>query len=102
MSSEHNAQICKQRRVCDICGEKHPIGLHGYKANKKNRTGNGNDSGKNNGSLACATTKMKSNVVSMCVVLVKIKCNKSRKELKTYAMSDCCSQGAFINSELAL
>ena len=31
-------------------------------------------------------TKMKSTVVSMCVVLVKIKCNKSRKELKTYAM----------------
>ena len=43
---------------------------------------------------------MKSNVVSMCVVPVKTKCNKSRKELKTYAMLDCCSQGTFINSEL--
>ena len=56
---------------------------------------------RNNGSLACATAKMKSNVVSMCVVPVKIKCNKSRKELKPYAMLDCCSQGTFINSELA-
>ena len=44
---------------------------------------------------------MKSNVVSMCVVPVNIKCNKSRKELKTYVILDCCSQGTFINSELA-
>ena len=100
-SSEHNARICKQRRVCDICSERHPTGLHGSKASKKNRAGDGNDSGKNNGSLACATTKMKSNVVSMCVVPVNIKCSKSRKELKTYALLDCCSQGTFINSELA-
>ena len=44
---------------------------------------------------------MTSNVVSMCVVPVKIKRNKSRKMLKTYTMLDCCSQGSFINSELA-
>ena len=88
ISSEHNAQICKQRQV-DIWRERHPTGLHGYKASKKNRMGDGNDSGKNNGSLAFAATKMTSNVVSMCVVPVKIKCNKSRKDLKTYAMLDC-------------
>ena len=46
-------------------------------------------------------TKMKSNFVSICIVPVRIKCNKSRKELKTYAMLDCCSQGTFNNSELA-
>ena len=44
---------------------------------------------------------MKSNVVSMCVVPAKINCNKSRKELKTYVILGCCSQGSFINSELA-
>ena len=44
---------------------------------------------------------MKSNVVSMFVVPVKIKCSKYRKELETYAMLDCCSQGTFINNELA-
>ena len=101
ISFEHNARIYKQRRVCDICRERHPTGLHGYKASKKNRTGDGNDSGKNNGSLACAATKMTSNVLSMCVVPVKIKCSKSRKVLETYAMLDCCSQETFINSELA-
>ena len=52
ISPEHNARICKQRRVCDICREKHPTGLHGYKASKKNRTCDDHDCGKNNGSLA--------------------------------------------------
>ena len=37
----------------------------------------------------------------MCVVPVKIKFTKSKKEFKIYAMLDCCSQGTFINSELA-
>ena len=53
----------------------------------ENRAGDGNDSGKANGSLACATTKMKSSVVSICVP-VKIKYKKFKKELKTYAMLD--------------
>ena len=44
---------------------------------------------------------MKSNVVSMCVAPLKIKCSKTKKELKTYAMLDCSSQGNFIDSELA-
>ena len=101
ISSEHNARICEQWQFCDICRERHPTGLHGYKASKKNRTGGSNDSGKNNGSLACATTKMTSNVESVCVVPVQIKCSKYRKVLKTYAMLDSCSQGTFINSELA-
>ena len=39
--------------------------LLGYTATKTSRTGHGNDSGKNNCSLACATAKKKSNVVSM-------------------------------------
>ena len=39
--------------------------LLGYNATKKSRTGDGNDSGKNNCSLACGTAKKKSNVVSM-------------------------------------
>ena len=35
------------------------------------------------GCLACAATKMKSNIVSMYVVPVKITCNQLKKELKT-------------------
>ena len=44
---------------------------------------------------------MKSNVVSICVLPVKIKCSKSRRKLKTYLMLDCYSQETFINSELS-
>ena len=54
----------------------------------------------NDNSLACATNKMKSNVVSMCVMPVKIKSNRLKKELKTSPMLDHCSQRTFINSEL--
>ena len=35
ISSEYNARSCKQRRVCTICKEKHPTGLHGYKHPRK-------------------------------------------------------------------
>ena len=46
--------------------EKHPTGLHGYKISKKIRAADGNVSGKKGSSLAFTTTKLKSNVVSMC------------------------------------
>ena len=51
--------------------------------------------------MACATTKLKSKVASMCVVPVKVKGSNSKKEFSTLAMLDCCSQGTFISTELA-
>ena len=36
-STDYNLRSCKQRRVCDTCGEKHPTGLHGYKDSKKKK-----------------------------------------------------------------
>ena len=46
-------------------------------------------------------TKMKSKVVSMCVLPVNVKCNNSKKEFRTHAMLDCGSQGTFISTDLA-
>ena len=37
VSTDYNLRSCKQRRVCDTCGEKHPTGLHGYKDSKKKK-----------------------------------------------------------------
>ena len=37
ISTDHNSQSCKQKRVSDTCGEKHPTGLHGYKGSKKKK-----------------------------------------------------------------
>ena len=51
--------------------------------------------------MTCATTKMKSRVVTMCIVPIKVRYVHSRKEMHTYAMLDCCSQGTFINTDLA-
>ena len=101
ISTGHNSWCCKQRRVCDTYGKKHPAGLHGYKGSKKNKVADGDNSQKSDSTLACATTKMKSKVASMCVVPVKAKCSNSKKEFRTHAMLDCCSQGTFISTDLA-
>ena len=55
----------------------------------------------NENSMTCATTKIKSRVVSMCFVPVKMRHVYSGKKIQTYAMLDCCSQGTFINTDLA-
>ena len=93
-------QIIIHGAVCDTCGEKHPTGLCGYKGSKKNKDADGGNSQKSC-TLACAATKLKSKVVSMCVVPVKVKCSNSKKKLRAHAMLDCCSQGNFISTDLA-
>ena len=81
--------------------EKHPTGLHDYKGSKKNKDAVDGNSQKSDSTLTCAATKMKSKVISMCVVSVKVKCSNSKKEFRSHAMLDCCSQGTFINTYLA-
>ena len=98
--NNHDLDKC-QRRVCGTCDEKHPTGLHGYKVSKKNKDSDVGSSQKSDSTLACATSKLKSKVVSMCVVPVKVKCSNSKKEFRTHAMLDCCSQGTFISTDLA-
>ena len=75
---------CKQRRICDTCGVKHPTGSHGYKGIKKNEDGDGGNSQKSDRTLAWATTKLKSNFVNMWVVPVKVKCSNSKKKISKY------------------
>ena len=72
VSTDHNLRTCKQRRVCDTCGEKHPTGLHGYKDSRKKKDALGGNSQKSDSTLTCPTSKMKSNVVS-----------NSKKEFRT-------------------
>ena len=100
ISSDHNARSYKQRRVCTICKEKHPTGLHGYKHPRKSKLGD-NSTNSNENSMTCATTKVESRVVSMCIVPVKVRHVHSGREIQRYAMLDCRSQGTFINTDLA-
>ena len=53
-------------------------------------------------SMTFTTTKMKSRVVSMCIVPVKVRHVHFGNETQTYAMLDCFSKGTFINTDLAM
>ena len=100
ISSDHNARSCKQKSVCTICKEKHTTGLHGYKHPRKSKLEE-NSTNSNENYMTCATTKMNSRVVSMCIVPVKVRHVHSGKEIQTYAILDCCSQETFIHTDLA-
>ena len=80
ISKDHSARNCKQQRSCKICKEKHATGLYGFKPKKEGvKQDSGNDDNKQitttcTGvqSLSCASTKFRSDVISMCVVPVQI------------------------------
>ena len=67
----------------NTCGEKHQTD---YKETKKNKDADCGNSQNSDSTLACATTKLKSKVVSMSVVAVKVKCSNSKKEFRTHTM----------------
>ena len=84
ISKVHNAKICKNRRSCKKCQEKHLTSLHGLKIEKKtasrDKTNNENNIGTNNTlvqegdesgeMLSCNSIYITSDVVSMCVLPV--------------------------------
>ena len=84
--NNHGLDKC-QRRVYGTCDEKYPTGLHGYKVSKKNKDADVGNSQKSDSTLACATTKLKSKVVSMCVVPVKVKYSYSKRNSE---LTRCC------------
>ena len=104
ISSKHTA--CTNRRICKVCQGKHPTGLHGYKTKNKKSPNEAKADDKNE-------TAMKSNcagignaatnlgeVISMCVVSVRLRHCNSDKEVSTFALLDTCSQGTFVTDDL--
>ena len=108
ISREHNGRNCPKRRTCSICKEQHPTGLHGLQPKKKsdekeedNKPMKTGDEVKKDASVkACASTVSHADVISMCVVPVKVKYKNSNSVYSTFAMLDNCSQGCFIKSSL--
>ena len=102
----HYAKTCNDRRICQICKKNHPTGLHGYTPKQKAEDDN---SGVLDGTQKKEVT-FKSNcskfddvncsascsdeIVSMCIVPVKIRYVNKRKEVTTSALLDNCAQGA--------
>ena len=106
ISSKHTARSCTNRRVCEVCQGRHPTGLHGYKTKNKKSPNEAKADNKNE-------TAMKSNcagignaatnlgeVISMCVVSVRLRHCNSDKEVSTFALLDTCSQGTFVADDL--
>ena len=101
---EHNAKSCANRRICKISIRRHPIVLHGLKIQKHKKKGNNEDTDTKKDKpeeVNCESTKTGSDVISMCIVPVQITSTNTSKKVNTYALSDSCSQGAFILDQLA-
>ena len=67
-----------------------------------NRTVANNDkkSAKTGEKIACASTTIHKDVISMCVVPVKVKYGNSNIAYSTFAMLDNCSQGSLVKASL--
>ena len=105
ISTEHTARSGKNRRTCKICKENHPTGLHGFMFKKKSKSSNdgtdANDSTvkSNFAGIGFATATL-SQVISMCVVPIRVKHTDSDEEVKTFALLDTGSQGTFVTEYL--
>ena len=106
-SQSHTARNCPIRRTCKICAGKHATGLHGFKLKRKGDysfdDNNASEIVKSNcaniSNTQCAAIGS-GQVISMCVVPVKVQHKESNKEIITFAMLDTCSQGTFATENL--
>ena len=105
ISKNHSGRKCPRRRICCLCKENHPIGLHRYKPKSKESVAGGSQSSEEKSTdsrrkIACASTTIQEDVISMCVVPVKVKHKDSNFVHSTFAMLDNCSQGCFVKASL--
>ena len=110
ITSEHNARSCKKRRKCQVFNLDHPTGLHGYIHKKKGGALTNDTEEKQGGSnlksnfagmdFKSASANITFNVISMCVVPVKVSYAGSKKQISTYAMLANCSQSCFVKDSI--
>ena len=106
IKKDHNAKNCSKRRFCSkVCNGKHPTTLHGYIRKKVDNTqhqfnSEARDEKKDGEVAACASINTRMEVISMCVVPVKLRHGGSGQTLKTYTILDSCSLGTFILERL--
>ena len=107
ISQSHAACNCPNQITCKICAGQHPTGLHGFKLKRKGDNSSSNDKTSEIIKSNCANVSNtqcaaigSSQVLSMCVVPVKVQHKDSDKEIITFAMLDTCSQGTFATENL--
>ena len=106
MSSKHTARSCTNKRVCKVCHGKHPTGLNGYKAKNKKSPYEAKVDDKNEtamkskcASIGNAATNL-GEVISMCVMSVRLRHCNSDKEVSAFALLDAYSQETFVTGDL--
>ena len=104
-NKDHTGRNCPRRRICCVCKENHQTGLHGYKPKSKESVTGGSQSSEEKSfdsgrKIACASTTIQEDVISMCMVPVKVKHKDSNFVYSTFAMLDNCSQGCFVKASL--
>ena len=105
LTKTYSKELSKKRN-CKICLSKHPTGLHGYKIRRKDDS-NSDDDPRKTVKKNCTNVKdVQCNsigtgeVLSMCVVPVKIRHKNCDKEIVTFAMLDTFSQDTFTTTNL--
>ena len=105
ISKDHNGRNCLRRRIFCLCKENYPTGLYGYKPKSKESVAETSQSSEEKSTesgrkTACASTTIQEDVISMCVVPVKVKHKDPNFAYSTFAMLDNCSQGCFVKVSL--
>ena len=80
-------KTCSRRRSCKVCNGKHVTTLHGYLRKKTtiNSEKGQADDRKNQEGVECASVNTGTDVISMCVVPLKVQYGNSGKVLATHA-----------------
>ena len=86
-----------------MCNGRHPTTLHGIKLDKKDKASikDETSNGEQNEEMKCASINTYSDVVSICIVPVRVKRKDSVNEVQTYIRLDSSSKGTFILDKLA-
>ena len=85
-SPRHRGNTCTEKRVCSVCNERHPTGLH--KSDERTST--------------LSTMPEVDEMVSMCVLPVRIAhIENPEVEVVVYAVLDHCSKGTFVREDVA-
>ena len=112
MSSKHNARLCEWRRVCRICGNSHPTGLHGFRIESRRLQNHENQSRDfntvnpdnhrdvHNHATTCVTDAcVNSMIMSIVMVCISNDIDPSR-EITVYAALNSMSTASFISKDV--
>ena len=112
MSSQHNARLCERRRVCRICGNSHPTGLHGFRIESPRQQNHENQSSYlnsvnpdnhrdvNSHATICVTDACV-NSMTMSIVMVRLSNDMDpSREITVYAALDSMSTASFISEDV--